>query len=149
MKYIILTDIRILTKSVLGYAIVTNNPCKELKDHSYVQLKLYQSEEEMPEGKMHVRIQDGKVFTPDGIFGCEEINFTTAILFDPSVDYETLGTGTCKTVDLLNMRDYTVREKSFILVSDKDGPLTWSNCVFDGENLDFGGQEIIKVFALK
>lgn len=151
MKYLILTDIVSLFLSILGRGTVTSNPYMDLKSKSYSNVRIYQCEEEVPEGAFDVRISGEKVYFSNGqVYGCEFIDLSKyrTIVFEPSNQFETLRVGKAKQIDVLSMHEDVARDDSFILLALEDGPSNWSDSVFEADTLDFGGQKVIEVAAL-
>lgn len=150
MKILVLVDMKQLTESIIGYAFITQNPYKILSENSFSAVQLYTCENEVPEGKGRVRIQNGKVYTPDGkMYGCDAITDLHTIVFEPDHNYPNLGVGSAKEMSLLSMHEDKAGESAVILVSEEAGPSTWTQCVYIGEDLDFGGQKVIQAVALQ
>lgn len=150
MKILVLVDMKQLTESLIGFAFITQNPYKILSENSFSSVQLYTCENETPEGKCRVRIQNGKVYTQDGkIYGCDPIKDLHTIVFDPDPDYPNLGVGSAKEMSLLSMHEDKASEFAFILLSEDAGPTTWAQSVYIGETLDFGGERVIEAVAMQ
>lgn len=150
MKYIILFNIKDLTKSAVGVAVITSKLYVTLRDNNFAQVRLFVSDDDIPEGKGPVRVQDNKLFTADGIYKCELVDLSkcNTIVFEPGPMFDKLGIGYAKQIDVLSMSEDKAKDNAILLLSEKQGPSTWVDCVLEDEGLDFGGQEVIDIIAL-
>ena len=131
MKYGIFVDCQNLSGISIGTLIVCTNPLLVLKNSKYNAFRLYQLEEEIPNGNHRCTIQENKVqIDKNKVYGCKLIDISKhLIVFEPDANFDQLGTGFIKEVTFPKLRDESLKDKDFFLYSEKEGPRTWSSGV--------------------
>lgn len=149
MKYGIVENITDLASCTIATVTICKNLYQELKKQDHTHLRLIQIEDEAPEGKFAVKLQEGKLQIADGsFFGYKTIDLTKHLIqFDPDSTFDVFGSGCTRELsNPLKKACYEGSEKCFLLLSEKEGPSAWLKSVTDYNKLDFG--ETIEIMPL-
>jgi len=149
MKYGIVENVTDLASCTLANVTICKNLHQELKKQDHAYLRIIQIEEEAPEGTFFVKLQEGKLqIANNSFFGYKTIDLSKHLIqFEPDSTFEVFGSGYARELsNPLKKACYEGNEKTFLLLSEKEGPSTWTKGVTDYNTFDFG--ETIEVTPL-
>lgn len=148
MKYILFDVNDSLKNSRIGTASIASNPLQFFRNTNHGNFILLKSDD-FNEGERFVaRLVGDDLTLSTGKTGKVVVLNGNILVFEPDSYFRSLRTGWVRQMDVNKIKEESLRNNAFFILSEKPGPKDWEKASFDVDGtLDFG-KEPIKGTAL-
>ena len=148
MKFILFDINESLKNSRIGSASISSNPLQFFRNNTHTNYVLLTSEAFSDGERFAARLVGEDLILSTGKTGKVTVLNGNVLVFDPDSYFRTLRTGWVRQMDVNKIKEESLRNNAFFILSEKPGPKDWEKASFDVDGtLDFG-KEPIKGIAL-
>lgn len=148
MKFILFDIHETLKNSLIGSVSIASNPLHLFRNNLHTKF-IFLKSDDFNEGECFVaRLIGDDLILATGKTGKVTVLNGNLLVFEPDSYFKNLRTGSICQMDVNKIKEESLRDTAFFILSDQPGPKDWTKASFDTDGtIDFG-KEPIKGVAL-
>lgn len=149
MKFILFDVHETLKNSRIGSVSIASNPLHLFRNNLHTNF-IFLKSDDFNEGERFIArlIGDDNLILATGKTGKVTVLCGNLLVFEPDSYFKNLRTGSIRQMDVNKIKEESLRDTAFFILSDQPGPKEWMKASFDVDGtIDFG-KEPIKGIAL-